>query len=83
MKTKIRKTNKLQLVPNKIYKSKVKVDNGNTTIELPFDITEYLKTTNGIVFWYYVHGMIQISGQEPQAVLPPLVLNKNNFRPQS
>jgi len=75
--------NKKVFTKNRVFKAPVAVGRENITITLPKKVAEYLGLSDGKaeVHWAPVNGVIQISGNEPNATIPMMSLSENTFVP--
>lgn len=68
----------------KFFTTKAEVNEKYVTIRLPAKVAEYLELENGKnVYWSPVNGVVQISANVPNLVIPALNVLNGGFIPQS
>jgi hypothetical protein len=75
-------TNRRKLIAGKFYAVPVKISQKDITIKLPLKVAEYFQLNKPEVYWTPVNGVIQLSGNQPQLVIPMMTVAKNQFVPQ-
>ncbi len=81
-KTKVKKEKTLKVSSGQFYKASVNINNKSVTVELPSDIARYLDITENTIYWAAVNGVVQLSGSEPNIVIPMIGVRASSFVPQ-
>ena len=66
----------------KFYVAPVTIGGDTVTIVLPKKVATYFQLDKPEIYWAPVNGVIQLSGSQPQMVIPMLTENGNQFIPQ-
>jgi hypothetical protein len=66
------KKRKLFTKTPKFFTSPVKLGKKTVTIELPVGILAHMEFTENQAHWTIINGVLQISGNQPQVVIPML-----------
>ena len=66
----------------KFYAAPVTIGKKFVTVKLPRKVAAYFELDKPEVFWAPVNGVIQLSGSQPQIVIPMLTSNSDQFIPQ-
>ena len=81
IKTKKEKASKA--ISGQFYQAPVSVDTTSVVVKLPLDVAKYLGISDNIVYWAAVNGVVQLSGAEPNIVIPMIGVRANSFVSQS
>jgi len=80
--TKVKKAKVPKFVSGQFYQAPVNIGEKIVTVELPADVSKYLNIIDDKVYWAAVNGVIQLSGSEPNLVIPMIGVQKSEFVPQ-
>jgi hypothetical protein len=79
IKSNTKKNKVVKLVEGKFYNSPVEMTNEGLSVFLPKELVSYLNIDNGKIHWVAINGVVQISGFEPNTVIPIVSLTKESF----
>ncbi len=70
-------------VIGKFYTTPALTDGDSLVIKLPKAVGQYINNVDNKMYWTVVNGVIQISGNEPNIVIPMIGFRPETFIPQN